>query len=393
MQRYNKSWALTTALLFFLVTWIVDPAFVGLVGQEGLFRWGALLAIVVLALTTRAAWRFFDSRTFLLQAVFVVAALVSAFAANSDAGYLEALRLAPVCLAVPLISEIAAAGKRDQFKSLLVGTLMAITTLSIISGYVGGRLLEGRLYGVSWHPNALTLSAATLCSICLLSPPPSRVWSIACFLAGGWAVVLSDSLLGIVMVGTVAAASLVRGWLGPRSAVVVLVTVAAVLIASPLVVVTVVADNVSWFGLVDLSTFQRLVIWRNAAQDFLAQPLLGTGFADGQSVYDFRSLVTVNYSHSVILTYLRTTGLIGFTAIAALIIHVTLRSVRSTSTGDLSSIAILFPALAMSSVEAGLQQMPLSWILFWIAAGLAPRLTNRRTSIAARSTATLAVAD
>jgi len=310
--------------------------------------------------------------------VFVSAMLASTFVASSDAGHLEVLRLAPICLVAPLAIEIASAGNREQFKALIIGTLMAIATASIIAGYFGGRIIEGRLYGVSWHPNALTLGASTLCSICLLSPPTSRLWSTVCFAVGAWAVALSDSLLGIVMVSATAAASLLRLWFGPRSAVMALMATAIILIAAPPIIAAVVSDNLSWFGLVDLSTFQRLVIWKDAAQDFLAQPVLGTGFAGGQSVYDFRSLVTVNYSHSVVLTYLRTTGLVGFVSILALIIHVTLHTVRSSANDDLFPLAILFPALAMSSVEAGLQQMPLSWILFWLAAGLARPLAGYR---------------
>ena len=381
-MRHDSRPVLTASILFFLVTWIVDPAFVGLVGQEGLFRWGALLVVAVLAVGTRSARRFLCSRTFFLQAVFVSAMLASTFVASSDAGYLEVLRLAPICLVAPLAVEIASAGNRERFKALIIGTLMAIATASIVAGYFGGRIIEGRLYGVSWHPNALTLSASTLCSICLLSPPPSRLWSTVCFAVGAWAVALSDSLLGIVMVSTAAAASLFRLWLGPRSAVMALMATATILIAAPPIIAAVFSDNLSWFGLVDLSTFQRLVIWKDAAQDFLTQPALGTGFADGQSVYDFRSLVTVNYSHSVVLTYLRTTGLVGFVSILALIIHVTLRTVRSSANDDLLPLAILFPALAMSSVEAGLQQMPLSWILFWLAAGLAGPMAGYRVRTA-----------
>lgn len=377
MLPISKSPVFTAAILFFFTAWIVDPAVVGLVGQEGLFRWGALLLVSTLALGTQAAHAFLVSRTFLLHAVFVGVMLASTFVANSSAGYLEALRLAPICLVAPLVVAINSTGNRERLKVLIVGTLMAVAAISIAAGYFGGRFFEGRLYGVSWHPNALTLSAATLCSICALSPLPSRGWSTLCFFVGTWVVVLSDSLLGVVMVVTATAAGLVRIWLGRRAAVVVVLTATAFLIATPPIVAALVSDSVSWFGVVDLSTFQRLVIWRDAAQDFLEQPVLGTGFADGQSAYDLRSLVTVNYSHSVVLTYLRTTGLVGLVSIFALIIHVTRRTLRSSASDDLLSLAILFPALAMSSVEAGLQQMPLSWILFWLATGFATPAKDR----------------
>jgi len=391
MLRADRSSAIALAIAFFCLVWIIDPAYVGMLGREGLFRWGGLCLIALLALGSPVTYAFFATRTFAFQGLFVAVMLVSTMTSGTTAGYVEALRLAPICLAAPLVVACGRAGGRERLRSMLIVLLAGVAVASVASGYLDGRFYRGRLFGVSWHPNALTLVAATLCAVMLFAPLRSRFWSGAGFIAGAWAVVLSDSLLGIVTVLTAVAGKLIQKWLGGRAAIVFLVGSTIFWVFAPLAIALLMQDYRSWFGLVDRSTFQRLVIWHDALRTFLAHPLLGIGFAYEQSFYDLISVVTFYYSHSVTLTYLRTTGVAGLLAIGLLIVHVTGISGRNAGRGDWFSFSLLFPVLMMSSVEAGLQQMPISWILFWLAVGLAMSEAEQEAEMPATAAAPLAV--
>lgn len=386
MPLVGRSSIAIAALLLYCFVWLFDPQYFGVLGSEGLLRWGALVALALVALMFRETFAFLPTITMLTQLVFMAALLLSVALADasSSSGYLEVLRLAPTCLVAPIVVGIYNSGERDRLGRWLIGLLAAVSLGSILVGTFGGRMIGGRLFGITWHPNTLALASSILCAIAFLAGRRIGVASLLLFGLGAWTVFLTESLIGGLIVAAVVVATVLQRWISARLGVLWLIAFGVAGLLTPLAVAASATDYLSLYRIVDASSFERLGIWSNSLRAFVTHPVLGTGFAASQSIYDLGSASSYYYSHSLVLNYLRTTGIIGLAAIVLLLLKVTSMSVENSRRGSMLAMSILFPVLMFSTVEAGLQQMPISWVMFWLAAGVS--LATARSATMERQT-------
>lgn len=98
----------------------------------------------------------------------------------------------------------------------------------------------------------------------------------------------------------------------------------------------------------DESASMRLLFWGFASTLFLSSPIVGVGYGNFRALYDIPGIASGIFDvHNLYLQLLAETGLIGFTAFFAMIIHVIRKCFRSLKerSNDLKTI-VNFAALA-----------------------------------------------
>lgn len=391
------------AIVVSTASWVIDPVALGLSFDFGGISWASAALCGLLA-----AWQL--QRAGKMAHLLIAAATFGTFICISalgtrDAGrsVIEALRVLSTFSVLVVVGVHRPGSSFGDLLARAIDILFAIIigvsiTLALLSLGIQG----GRAYGVTAHPNILGLLSA----IFALTPSArSREkvlsWRGLCrYGVGLVGVMLSQSLICFLIIGAGTAIAVLsyawrasarnraRFWLG----------VACFLLAwsVPLVWVSL-PSNVA-LGLIqgDYSSLERHYVWHESLQRFLRNPLFGDGFANVISyVREYRADIgSLRYSHSFALWYLATTGAVGIVLISGLVFLVVatigraLRTPRTpTSFSDGWMLATAFGVLMFSSVEAGLQLMTLSWILFWCVAGLASSKTETSKVVAHRPAA------
>jgi O-antigen ligase len=256
-------------------------------------------------------------------------------------------------------------------------TVAASLLLAVIDDRV---FVLGRLEGVTMHPNVLALVAAVFAIL----PEDSegrapRLRRLLRLAAGGATVILTQSLLGfaILVIWVLAQAG---GWvLGRLTAVhaqqatrLLLVSAVCVFLITPFITTQVDLNDVLRLVADDPSQVIRVKLWHSAWLTLLDNPVLGSGFGSLDLVTDHEFA----YSHSVVMDYLRSTGILGGMAMLLLLYQV-IRATFALPMEDTGLVApnipvalpIAFAIIMFSSAEAGLQQLPLSWVMLWFAVG------------------------
>ncbi len=261
--------------------------------------------------------------------------------------------------------------------------------LSLILWLFGeGFSANGRLYGVGSEPNLLGFVCMVLAATCCATwgGKRSRFLNFAMY-----AVALGTAYLtaGILALATVLAlgASVVAFYLARishvRLPVIIMWRTRAVtmigcaLLFAPLTLFMFGQQTIrdALFG--NLSSMERVLAWSTAIDRFFANPWLGAGYSARTELNLTHSLM---YAHSAIIDHMGSVGLIGTVLFVAMVFIVCAHAIDAVRSGlahrHLPTIGsaetcclILFAILAYSSVEAGLQILPISWVLFWVVAG------------------------
>jgi len=377
-------------------SWILNPRYFGYFGSEGLFRWGALLACAVSALLLTPT-SFYRTKLFWAFCGVLLAAGLSIVAAGlSRDSIADFVRMALLITVVPLVMQGARTtrGIQDDFLLILTATVVASLALHFVDSRA---TVSGRLLGITAHPNDLALLAAASAIIPPVVPlAPIRGFAFTLrFVASVWVVVLTESLMGILIVvgwyvahllSAMLTATVLRREKYSLTVFYVLSVLATVMILAPLPIALLDSEVAFTLFHMDESSYIRYRLWSGAISVFSEYPLTGSGFGTTQYGYSIRGVEgEYGYSHSVILNYLSTTGMIGLTAIVCLIFSVSRivgqHPVEKTLSDRKRLVsALFFSVLMFSSMEAGLQQMPLSWIVLWLCVGLA--LSAQSTEVA-----------
>jgi O-antigen ligase/Flp pilus assembly protein TadD len=128
----------------------------------------------------------------------------------------------------------------------------------------------------------------------------------------------------------------------------------------------------------DLAVAERLQTWDAASRLVEARPVFGLGpdnFANGYPAY--RSIETQilipgqleNSTHSWILYYATSAGVVGLGAMIAFVVLVVLAGVRLAERRDAAALALVPVAAYLGQGSVGINDLSLDWVL-WLAAGV-----------------------
>jgi hypothetical protein len=291
------------------------------------------------------------------------------------------LHLMPLILVAPLVL----GERRRHGESALLHRLTLIFGGTVAASLLLGAFDEkvyvlGRLQGITMHPNVLALVAAVFAMLPQDEggrAPQLRRWLRLA--AGGATVLLTQSLLGFAML-VIWILAHVAGWtigrlMSLQSQQVtrfLLVSAATVFLITPFITTQVDLNDILRLVSGDPSQVIRVQLWHSAWLTLLQNPVLGSGFGSLDLVTEHEFA----YSHSVVMDYLRSTGILGCMAMLVLLYQIVRTTFALPSeeanlvTPNVSvALPIAFAIIMFSSAEAGLQQLPLSWIMLWFAVG------------------------
>lgn len=370
-----------------LAVWLIDIPRLIFPGSETLIRWG-LYAIIPIILTfhlkpnayarSPVTWLF---GLFVLVSVFN-AALTLADAPGSAA---YALRITLAFLLFLLVCYSPAASRAAMESVVFVCATVAVLSL-FTSLLVSDAVVQNRLRGLTPHPNVLGLSGslaiAGLLDRASLSSVKGAVF-VSVVIALCWVVVLTQSAIALITIivliaanafGALAAAIGARDaskklpahliWLG-----------AAACAIPPVLTFGLPAQKIIDFSGSDLANIERVYAWKHSASVFSAHPIFGSGVSASLDVVSegYQRAGALLYSHSVALHHLRTTGLVGASALLFALVGAMVSIGRASAKTPRGARAayIAFALLMFSAVEAGLQGSQASWIALYVLCGTA----------------------
>lgn len=383
---------ISIAPAYAFAAWTVNWPHLVMPGLETYLRWSAIFFPVVLliAFGSKAKARVPLQLTVVGLAYLATVLISSATGGLSSYEAYNILRLAMAFgflyyTAFVLSSEASLKLALNQLR-ISIFLVCVISLLFWVTG--AGILPNGRLRGICSEPNLLgfvaMMTAAMACGP--VRNQRERVLNLSMYAAALGTAYLTQGALAIVTV--VALGTSVILFYMARAADVAwttvmlwrtrgVLTVGFLALFAPLAVFVFSQETVRNAVFDDLATGERYLAWSTAANRFLANPWLGAGYSVQTELNLQNSLL---YAHSAIIDHLGSVGLIGAGLFVAMVLLVTIYSAsavrRAVASRNYPAIRIadtcclcLFALLAFSTVEAGLQIMPISWVLLWTVAG------------------------
>lgn len=370
-----------------LAAWLIDIPRLASPGTETPVRWGLYL-VIPLALAfyfkpqayvrSLIVWGF---ALFLL--ISVSSAILTLGEAPGAGAY--ALRMSLVFFLLLLVCHSSDSARASIDAVVFVCATVALLSL-VATATLSDAFFQGRLRGLTPHPNILGFCCALAIGGLLGRAGVSSVRSAffaVIVIALFWIATLTQSMIGLITIAalfiasgfrTMAVAIEANGiskkvpsrliWLG-----------AAACMVPPLLTFGLSTQQLLSLSGNDLSNIERVYAWKHSARVFSQQPIFGTGVAASLNVVSegYQRAAALLYSHSVALHHLRTTGLIGASALALALVAamsaISRASEKSAGGGQLANMT--FAVLMFSAVEAGLQGSQASWIVLYVLCGAA----------------------
>lgn len=368
-----------------LAAWLIDIPRMTIPGLESLIRWG-LYAIIPIALmfhtTINALTR---SPIIWIFGLFVLVNVLSAALTyvGAPAAVAYALRTTLLFLLLPLVRYSSATSRDSLEFVVLVCATVALLSL-VTSELVSDAAVQHRLRGLTPHPNILGFACSLAIAGLLGRVRFSSINGVLIALiviSLCWTVVLTQSGIALITVvvliaskAVAALASAVGARDASRRLPGHLIWVGAVACAIP----PVLAFGLPARGIIDLlggdlANIERVYAWKHSATVFTTHPIFGGGVSTSLDVVSegYQRAGTLLYSHSVVLHHLRTTGLVGASALTlalgAAMIAIGRASAKTAIGATTAYMA--FAVLMFSAVEAGLQGSQASWIVLYVLCG------------------------
>lgn len=375
--------------------WIVDlPRYFGS-GPETLLRWGSLALPSILALLGSRSRLPRRTPVSIISSVsaFIFILLVTILVTDvTGPGYVE---LARVILSIGVLAYVAKNFQdntsANQLIKLLGDVLLTVCVLSLAAQYLDPLSVKaGRLRGITPHTNILGLACAIGVAVCCSDFSRKgkifNIFQISLYVFT--AFLTQSSTCELICISIIALRSLelflIKIGVQRRSALTIVSNSAWIIsvlsLFTPFAFMLLGRNAAINAFRYDPATLERYYAWRTSLDNFTAHPILGTGYGSGLALYETsqKEVTVLRYSHSVILTYLGTTGIVGCIALLSVVLFcmMTVSRAAKTNAPDTNGAArtaifLLFSIVMFSSVEAGLQLMPVSWCVLWLAVGLA----------------------
>ena len=273
------------------------------------------------------------------------------------------------------------------FKTIQLSCLFICVSSLLLFWTDPAAAVNGRLTGISWEPNFIGYISMLLVGLTTVADNSlySRIFSTLCVAVALWASILTEGSLAIATIGLYLASIALfyglRASFYPRAQAHLLrwrllYLACAATLLFPLI--SVFSDRLAISNALydDRSSLARYFAWSTSWDRFLSNPFVGAGYGVQTEIDSETALL---YSHSVIMDFLGTTGSLGLVAFVLMMIHcvgmaqkaplVAVASNQKVAYVLNSSCGVIYATLMYSSVEAGLQLMPQSWLLLWCSVG------------------------